>query len=210
MDIRHFNSKYNQLSNNILLIEMQLDPGIQATISQATNWFKSIKSKITDYAQSIAKMKPKKIESLANQVTDAMDDWAEENTEWAKYLSTLADQDSTKVDLDTIMKEDLSQFVSSMGQNALMMGFKFIKFVVFDVFVILLRTIGNTLNSVFLHGYNGSFIWKFFIAFVFPFVSIMGSGSGGFLVATGLFYLYQLLRAIGQHAKGESVFPEHN
>ena len=75
MDIRHFNSKYDQISNNILLIEMQLDPGIQSTISQATNWFKSIKSKITDYAQSIAKMKPQKIESLANQVTDAMDDW---------------------------------------------------------------------------------------------------------------------------------------
>jgi hypothetical protein len=206
LSIDQLNLRYHSLITEMAIIETQDDPEAQDSTKEAISWFKTAQNLLTSAVTQLIR-KPN-LDAIVDQVNTAADQWGDENPEWASFLSDLAQKDANQVDLDSYIQEDISSFIASTGQNILMAGFKIIKFVIFDVFIVLLRTIGNTMKSVFGTGHFG--FLKAAVAFIFPIISIFGSGSGGFLVAAGVYYLNQVLKSIGEHTRGESVFPEHN
>jgi uncharacterized membrane protein len=94
--------------------------------------------------------------------------------------------------------------IGAIGSFAKMAVFKLIKFILIDVLSVAIRTVLNTMRQMFTpEGKGIKFMINLMIAVIIPLGVIYGSTGSELLIATGLFYIVQVLKSIYEQVSGQ-------
>jgi hypothetical protein len=96
--------------------------------------------------------------------------------------------------------------IGAIGSFVNMAVFKLIKFILIDVLSVAIRTVLNTMRQMFTtEGKGIKFMINLMIAVIIPLGVIYGSGGSELLIATGLFYIVQVLKSIYEQVSGQPL-----
>jgi hypothetical protein len=96
--------------------------------------------------------------------------------------------------------------IGAIGSFVNMAVFKLIKFILIDVLSVAIRTVLNTMRQMFTtEGKGIKSMINLMIAVIIPLGVIYGSGGSELLIATGLFYIVQVLKSIYEQVSGQPL-----